>query len=28
VKQEALDLDLLRTRFGKDYGPVARQTAE
>jgi hypothetical protein len=27
-KEEALDRSLLRTRFGKGYGPVVRQTAE
>jgi hypothetical protein len=26
LKQEAIDRSLLRTRFGRDYGPVARQT--
>jgi hypothetical protein len=26
VKEEALDRILLRTGFGKDYGPVTRQT--
>jgi hypothetical protein len=28
LKQEELDSTLWRTRFGKVYGPVARQTAE
>jgi hypothetical protein len=26
LKEEALDLTLLGTRFGRDYGPVVRQT--
>ena len=26
LKEEALDLTLLRTRCGRDYGPVVRQT--
>jgi len=26
-KEEALDRTLWRTRFGRDYGPVVRQTA-
>jgi hypothetical protein len=28
LKEEALDLTLWRTRFGRGYGPVVRQTAE
>jgi hypothetical protein len=28
LKEEALDRTLWRTRFGTDYGPVVRQTAE
>jgi hypothetical protein len=28
LKEEALDLTLWRTRFGRGYGPVLRQTAE
>jgi hypothetical protein len=28
LKEEALDRTLWRTRFGRDYGPVVRQTAE
>jgi hypothetical protein len=28
LKEEALDRTLWRTRFGSDYGPVVRQTAE
>jgi hypothetical protein len=28
LKEEALDRTLLRTRFGRGYGPVVRQTAE
>jgi hypothetical protein len=28
LKQEALDRNLWRTRFGRRYGPVVRQTAE
>jgi hypothetical protein len=28
LKQEALDRTLWRTRFGRDYGPVVRQTTE
>jgi hypothetical protein len=28
LKEEALDRTLGRTRFGKDYGPVVRQTTE
>jgi hypothetical protein len=27
LKQEALDLTVWRTRFGRGYGPVVRQTA-
>jgi hypothetical protein len=27
-KEEALDLTLWRTRFGRGYGPVVRQIAE
>jgi hypothetical protein len=27
-KEEALDCTLWRTRFGRGYGPVVRQTAE
>jgi hypothetical protein len=27
-KEEALDRTLWRTRFGRGYGPVVRQTAE
>ena len=27
-KEEALDLTLRRTRFGRSYGPVIRQTME
>jgi hypothetical protein len=27
LEEEALDLRLRRTRFGRGYGPVARQTA-
>ena len=27
-KQEALDRILERTRFGRGYGPIVRQTAE
>jgi hypothetical protein len=26
LKEEALDCTLWRTRFGRDYGPVVRQT--
>jgi hypothetical protein len=28
LKEEALDRTLWRTRFGRGYGPVVRQTAE
>jgi hypothetical protein len=28
LKQEALDCTLWRTRFGRSYGPVVRQTTE
>jgi hypothetical protein len=28
LKEEALDHTLWRTRFGRSYGPVVRQTAE
>ena len=28
LKEEALDRTLCRTRFGRGYGPVVRQTAE
>jgi hypothetical protein len=28
LKEEALDRTLWRTRFGKGYGPVVRQTTE
>jgi hypothetical protein len=28
LKEEALDRALWRTRFGRGYGPVARQTTE
>jgi hypothetical protein len=28
LKEEALDRTLRRTRFGRGYGPVVRQTAE
>jgi len=28
LKEEALDLALRRTRFGRGYGPVVRQTAK
>jgi len=28
LKEEALDRILLRTGFGKDYGPIARQTTK
>jgi hypothetical protein len=28
LKEEALDHTLCRTRFGRGYGPVVRQTAE
>jgi hypothetical protein len=28
LKEEVLDCNLRRTRFGKDYGPVVRQTIE
>jgi hypothetical protein len=28
LKEEALDLTVWRTRFGRGYGPVVRQTAE
>jgi hypothetical protein len=28
LKEEALDRTVLRTRFGRGYGPVVRQTAE
>jgi hypothetical protein len=28
LKEEALDRTLWRTRFGRDYGPVVRQTTE
>jgi hypothetical protein len=28
LKEEALDCSLWRTRFGRGYGPVVRQTAE
>jgi hypothetical protein len=28
LKEEALDRTMWRTRFGRDYGPVVRQTAE
>jgi hypothetical protein len=28
LKEEALDLTLWRTRFGRGYGPVVRQTPE
>jgi hypothetical protein len=28
LKEEALDCSLLRTRFGRGYGPVERQTTE
>jgi hypothetical protein len=28
LKEEALDLTLWRTRFGRDYGSVVRQTTE
>jgi len=27
-REEALDRTLWRTHFGRDYGPVVRQTAE
>jgi hypothetical protein len=28
LKEEALDRNLWGTRFGRDYGPVVRQTTE
>jgi hypothetical protein len=28
LKEEALDCNLWRTRFGRGYGPVVRQTTE
>jgi hypothetical protein len=28
LKEEALDCTVWRTRFGRGYGPVVRQTAE
>jgi hypothetical protein len=28
LKEEALDCTLWRTCFGRDYGPVVRQTTE
>jgi len=28
LKEEALNRTLWRTRFGKSYGPVARQTTQ
>jgi hypothetical protein len=28
LKEEALDHTLWRTRFGRDYGPIVRQTTE
>jgi hypothetical protein len=28
LKEEALDRTLWRTRFGREYGPVVRQTTE
>jgi hypothetical protein len=28
LKEEALDRTLWRTRFGRGYGPVGKQTAE
>jgi hypothetical protein len=28
LNEEALDRTVWRTRFGRDYGPVVRQTAE
>jgi hypothetical protein len=28
LKEEALDRSVWRTRFGRGYGPVVRQTAE
>jgi hypothetical protein len=28
LKEEALDRTLCRTRFGRGYGPVVRQTTE
>jgi hypothetical protein len=28
LKEESLDRTLCRTRFGRGYGPVVRQTAE
>jgi hypothetical protein len=28
LKEEALDRTVWRTHFGKDYGPVVRQTTE
>jgi hypothetical protein len=28
LKEEALDRTLWRTRFGRDYGPIVRQTIE
>jgi hypothetical protein len=28
LKEEALDRTLWRTRFGRDYGPVVKQTTE
>jgi hypothetical protein len=28
LKEEALDRTMWRTRFGRGYGPVVRQTAE
>jgi hypothetical protein len=28
LKEEALDRNLWRTRFGRGYGPVVRQTTE
>jgi hypothetical protein len=28
LKEEALDCTLQRTRFGRGYGPVVRQTTE
>jgi hypothetical protein len=28
LKEEALDRTLWRTRFGRGYGPIVRQTAE
>jgi hypothetical protein len=28
LEEEALDLTLWRTRFGRGYGPVVRQTIE